>query len=252
MKIDFPSPHHMGQQRKLWQDAFGDTDVFLDSFFQTAYQPDHCRCVLINDEIAAILYWIDCSLNSQKLAYVYAVVTHPAHRGKGLCRMLMEDTHGLLHSRGYSGAILVPQKESLRKMYAGMGYRNAGSLTVFSCAAASLPVSLRAVGAAEFAELRRAMLPENAVLQEGAGLAFLARQLQFYAGDGFLLAAYGENGVLFVPELLGDKTVAPGILKALDYSNGNFRTPGQTTPFAMFHPLTDSAIAPSYFGFAFD
>lgn len=252
MKIDFPSPHHMDQQRTLWQNAFGDTDVFLDSFFQTAYQPDHCRCVLISDEIAAIAYWIDCQVQEQKLAYIYAVVTHPAHRGKGLCRMLMEDIHELLQSRGYSGAILVPQQESLRQMYAGMGYRNAGGLTVFSCAAASLPVSLRAVGAAEFAELRRKMLPENAVLQEGAGLAFLARQLQFYAGDGFLLAAYGENGVLFIPELLGDQTAAPGILKALGYSKGNFRIPGQNMPFAMFHPLTDSAINPSYFGFAFD
>ena len=166
--------------------------------------------------------------------------------------MLMEDTHELLRSRGYSGAILVPQQKGLRKMYEGMGYRNAGGLTVFSCSAASLPVSLRAVGAAEFAELRRAMLPEKAVIQEGAGLAFLARQLQFYAGDEFLLAAYGENDILFVPELLGNQTVASGVLKALGYSKGNFRMPGQNTPFAMFHPLTDSAIVPSYFGFAFD
>lgn len=252
MKIDFPSPHHIRQQRALWQTAFGDTDAFLDSFFRTAYAPDRCRCILEGDEITAILYWIDCSAADQKLAYIYAVVTHPEHRGKGLCRMLMEDTHALLHNLGYAGALLVPQRESLRNMYAGMGYQNAGGITPFSCSAAAEPVSLRAIGAEEFAALRRKMLPEKAVIQEGIGLAFLAEQLQFYAGPGFLFAAYGENGLLFVPELLGDQTAAPGILKALGYSKGNFRTPGQNMAFAMFHSLDKTAIAPSYFGFAFD
>lgn len=252
MKIDHPSAHHLCQQRRLWQTAFGDTDAFLDSFFRTAYSPDRCRCVLEEDSIAAILYWIDCEWTGQKLAYLYAVVTHPGHRGKGLCRTLMADTHDLLRSRGYAGAILVPQQESLRKMYAGMGYRNVGSLSCFSCTASDVPVSLRTVGPGEFAGLRRKFLPENAVIQEGEGLAFLAEQLQFYAGDGFLLAAYGENGTLSVPEFLGDLSAAPGILKALQFSCGNFRSPGGNTPFAMFYPLTDSANAPSYFGFAFD
>lgn len=252
MKIDFPSAHHIAQQRSLWKTAFGDTDAFLDSFFRTAYAGDRCRCVLENDEITAILYWIDCTVKDQKLAYIYAVVTHPDHRGKGLCRMLMEDTHSLLHSRGYSGALLVPQQEGLRKMYAGMGYRNFGSLTAFSCEASGSPVPLWSIGPPEFASLRRKMLPEDAVIQEGAGLAFLAEQLQFYAGYGFLFAAYGENGTLSIPEFLGEKTAMPGILKALNYPRGKFRIPGENTPFAMFHSLDDSAITPSYFGFAFD
>ena len=252
MKIDFPASRHLPQQRCIWQTAFGDTDAFLDSFFRSAYAPDRCRCVLEDDDVTAILYWIDCELQDQKLAYIYAVATHPDHRGKGLCRRLMADTHALLRSRGYAGAVLVPQQESLRKMYAGMGYQNAGSLTCFSCTASSEPVSLRAIGPDEFARLRRNMLPDTAVIQEGEGLTFLAEQLQFYAGDGLLLAAYGEQDLLSVPELLGDKSAAPGILKALGHDRGNFRTPGGNTPFAMFYPLTDSAITPSHFGFAFD
>ena len=252
MKIDYPSPHHIHQQRSLWQTAFGDTATFLDIFFRTAYAHDHCRCLLENGEITAILYWIDCSVKDQKLAYIYAVATHPDHRGRGLCRMLMENTHTLLCSQGYAGAVLVPQQEGLRKMYARMGYFDIGSLDCFSCSTSEDAVPLRAIGPDEFAELRRKMLPEDAVIQEGTGLAFLSEQLQFYAGDGFLFAAYGEDGTLSVPELLGNQTVAPQILKALNYSRGNFRTPGGHIPFAMYHPLTGSAIIPSYFGFAFD
>lgn len=252
MKIDHPAPHHIHQQRAIWQEAFGDTDAFLDSFFRTAYSPDRCLCVFDGDRIAAILYWINCEVKGQTLAYIYAVVTDPHYRGKGLCRMLMDAAHTLLKQQNYSGAILVPQKESLRKMYAGMGYRNAGGLTEFSCCAADLPVSLQAIGPAEFAARRKEMLPSGGILQEGDGLAFLAEQLQFYAGNDLLLAAFTENGTLHGVELLGRRESAPGILRTLGCSEGHFRTPGNEKPFSMFHPLTDDAIVPEYLGFAFD
>lgn len=251
MQIDHPSAHHMPQLRQLWQDAFGDTDAYLDSFYRTAYAPDRCRCILEGDQIAAVLYWMDCQLKEQKLAYIYAVVTHPGHRGKGLCRMLMENTHRLLAARGYSGTLLVPQQEGLRAMYAGMGYLSIGGLHTVSCTARNAPVSLRALGPAEFAGLRRKLLPEGGVLQEGHSLSFLAEQLQFYAGDGFLLAAFAEEGVLHGMELLGSTDTAPGIVNALGCTAGHFRLPGKT-PFAMFHPLIPDAPAPEYFGFAFD
>jgi len=251
MRIDHPSPRQLPQQRALWQQAFGDTDDFLDSFFRTAYSPDRCRCIFIDDEIAAILYWIDCALEAQKLAYIYAVVTHPSHRGKGLCQKLMADTHDLLRARGYAGAVLVPQQESLRKMYAGMGYENCGGLETVSCSAADAPAALRTIGPAEFAKLRRKLLPGGSVVQEGKGLAFLAEQLQFYAGDGFLLAAYTEKDILHGMELLGSTADAPGIVAALGCREGQFRVPG-VVPFAMFYPLIPSAKVPHYFGFAFD
>lgn len=250
MRIDHPAPRHMPQLRRLWQEAFGDTDAFLDSFYRTAYAPDRCLCVLEEDRVSAVLYWIDCAQAEQKLAYIYAVATRRDFRGRGLCRTLMARTHDLLRARGYAGAVLVPQQESLRQMYAGMGYKNAGGMDEFSCAAAA-PVPLRAVGPAEFAELRRRLLPDGAVVQEGEGLAFLAQQLLFYAGENFLLAAYAEKGKLFCPELLGPREKAPGILAALGCHEGHFRTPGDT-PFAMFHPLADDAKPPEYFGFAFD
>lgn len=252
MKFEHPSPCHLPQLRKLWQEAFGDTDEFLDCFYGTAYAPDRCLCALEEDSVSAVLYWIDCTLDAQKLAYIYAVVTDPACRGRGLCRQLMAKTHDLLAARGYAGAVLVPQEESLRKMYAGMGYRDAGGLQVFRCAAGDSPVCVTAIGPAEFAAVRKTLLPEASVIQEGEGLSFLAKLLQFYKGEDFLLAAYAEGGVLVGMELLGNPGAAPGILKALGFAGGIFRTPGRERPFAMFHPLAETAKIPGYFGFAFD
>ena len=252
MLVDHPSARHIPQLRQLWKTAFGDTDAFLDSFFRTAFSCDRCRCILEADAVAAVLYWFDCTTGGQKTAYIYAVATHPDFRNRGLCRKLMADTHALLKDRGYASAVLVPQKESLRAMYAEMGYRDCGGLDVLQCTAAEAPASLRAIGAEEFAELRRQLLPEKGVVQEGENLTFLAEQLQFYAGDGFLLAAYAENGTLHGVELLGSYPDLSGIVTALACDGGHFRTPGNTIPFAMFHPLTEQAAIPAYFGFAFD
>lgn len=252
MLITQPSEYHIPQLRQLWKIAFGDTDTFLDSFFRTAFSCDRCRCVLEEDAVAAVLYWFGCTIGGQKTAYIYAVATHPGFRNRGLCRKLMADTHGLLQRRGYASAVLVPQKETLRSMYAGMGYRDCGGLDVLQCTAAETSASLRAIGAEEFAALRRQYLPENSVIQENENLAFLAEQLQFYAGDRFLLAAYAENGTLQGMELLGNCADPAGIVSALGCDSGHFRVPGNTIPFAMFCPLAESAVAPAYFGFAFD
>lgn len=252
MTIDYPASRQLPQLRQLWQLVFGDTDLFLDSFYSTAFSPDRCRCVLVEGSVAAALYWIDCSLHGRSLAYIYAVATHPDHRGKGLCRMLMEDTQRLLRQRGYAGAVLVPENEGLRTMYRKMGYENAGSLSEFSCTAAGDPTPLTAIGPAEFAARRRLLLPEDAVVQEGAGLKFLSEYLQFYVGGDFLLAGYVNDGIFHAAELLGDAKAAPGILTALGCRQGTFRIPGNERPFAMFLPLAENIMPPRYFGFAFD
>lgn len=245
-----PTPVQISGLRALWQEAFGDTEDFLDIFFQTGFSPARCRCISHGDEIAAALYWFDCTMGTQKHAYVYAVATAGKHRGRGLCHRLMADTHALLKNAGYAGVILVPQQESLRQFYAGMGYRDMGGISEFSCAAGN-PIPLRAIGREEFALRRRLLLPEMGVIQEGENLLFLAAQVQFYTGDNFLLSAWEEKGILCGVEFLGDASAAPGILAALGCREGRFRTPGDG-PFAMFLPLIPEAVTPAYFGFAFD
>lgn len=252
MLTDYPASHHIPQLRQLWKIAFGDTDAFLDCFFRTAFSFDRCRCILDNDQPAAVLYWFDCTVENRKFAYIYAVATHPDFRNRGLCRKLMADTHAVLADRGYAGSVLVPQKESLRTMYAGMGYRDCGGLNTVTCTAGKSPVSVCVIGIEEFARLRRQFLPAGSVLQENENLAFLSQQLQFYKGSDFLLSAYVEKDMLHGMELLGNSNAAPGIVTALDCSRGSFRTPGTAVPFAMFHSLEESCPVPCYFGFAFD
>ena len=143
--------------------------------------------------------------------------------------------------------MLVPQDAGLRKMYAAMGYRDATAVSEFSCEAGQ-PIALTEVDADTYAALRQQFLPEGSVVQEGENLRFLNTYARFYRGKDCLLAVSGNQ----IPELLGNRENAPGILAALGLTTGSFRTPGSDIPYAMLLPLGEYAPMPSYFGFAFD
>ena len=236
--------------RKLWRISFQEDETFLDFFFSAVYSPGRCCCLTRDGKPAAALHWLDCTCQGQRLAYLYAVATHPAYRGQGLCRRLMDKAHVILAGQGYAGTLLVPADEGLRAMYAKMGYRACGGITEFTCQAGT-PLPLRRVGPEEYAALRRELLGPKGVIQEGENLLLLAQFHRLYAGGNLLLAAATQDGKLFVPELLGDPAAAPGVAAALGFSEGTFRVPG-TGPFAMFRPLREDAVIPEYFGLAFD
>ena len=252
MTIDHPTPGQVPQLLQLWKTVFGEHNGFWEMFLDTAFDAGHCRCACADGQAAAALFWFDCSCGGRKLAYIYAVVTHPQFRNRGLCRILLEDTHAHLVSSGYAAAMLVPEGEGLRQMYRKLGYEDCTAVSEFSCSAAGPAASLRAIGPKEYAVLRREFLPEGGVVQEGANLDFLAQQAQFYAGVDFLLAAYIDGAALSGMELLGNREAAPGIVTALGCETGSFRIPGKDKPFAMYHPLRADAPFPRYFGFAFD
>lgn len=250
MNIDYPAQSQMEQLRRLWQETFGDGDAFLDHFYTYGFAPDRCRCVTVDGQVAAALYWFDCSLEGRPLAYLYAVATGKAFRRKGICRELMENTHDHLRYLGYAGAVLVPAEKTLFEMYGRMGYSLCSYVSEFTCQAAPEAAALEELDVEQYRLARREFLPQGGVLQEGDNLEFLKTMVHFYRGTDFLVCV-SKDGGFFAPELLGNPQSAPGILAALHKPQGHFRCPGHSSPFAMYCPLRDGA-APSYFGLAFD
>lgn len=253
MIIDRPQTHQTLQLRQLWKEAFGDDDTFLDGFFATGYSPDRCRCLCLEGRVCAALYWFDAQASGQKIAYLYAVATARQHQNRGLCRALMEDTHRHLAAQGYALAILVPVNAHLFGFYEKLGYQPLSSVDTFTCTAAGTPISMEIIPPQAYARRRKELLPQDAVLQEGATLDFLHTFCTFYAGDNFLMAAAIDDDRLIAAEFLGDPAAAPGILANLQIPEGRFRTPGNAKPFTMYYPLTGTALPlPSYFGLALD
>lgn len=253
MKISNPRPEFTPKLRYLWQEAFGDTDEFLDMFFTTAFSTKRAICITENDEVLAALYWFDCTCQSRKIAYIYAVATSKKHRCKGLCRKLMESTHTHLAQNNYCAAILVPGSKGLFDMYEKLGYKTCAYVNEFTVEASRETTELVPITKDEFAALRKNHLPENAVVQEGENLDFLNAYAKFYKGGDFIFVCYKDGQKLFVPEILGSTDKACSIVNTLECKSGFFRTSGGSRPFSMCYDLSDGDFDfPKYFGLAFD
>ncbi|MBQ9112390.1 MAG: GNAT family N-acetyltransferase [Clostridia bacterium] len=253
MIIDEPGRADIPSLRRLWREAFGDTEAFLDSFWRTAFSPSRCRCVTLDGEAVAALYWFDCEHMGRRIAYLYAIATAKSRRGQGLCRRLMENTHRHLQDLGYEGAVLVPGDRGLFGLYGKMGYTICGHIRKISCDASESETGIRPIEPAEYEMLRRRFLPHGGVIQEKENTVFLQSMSKLYAGEGFLLAARREGDTLYGTELLGEENAAPAIVRALGCTKGIFRTVGTEIPFAMYLPFPDSRLdPPTYFGLAFD
>lgn len=238
--------------RTLWQEAFGDPDVFIDLFFSAGYSPKRCHYIEEDGAPVSALYWFDCVLNGRKFAYIYGVATLKSHRGKGLAGRLLNETHEILRQQGYAGAILVPSGASLFDFYRQFGYKTATTATEFSCESTNTPPAMREVSPEEYARLRSAFLPKGGLELGKDYLAFLASYCKFYAGQDFALICEILPDGLWSQELLGNTQAAPGILRALGRPKGRFRIPGEGREFAMCLPLQANCPKPSWFGPALD
>jgi len=252
MIIDAAVREDIPALRRLWKEAFGDTDAFLDNFFSTGFCSDRCRIAKEDGALLGALYWFEFQWGEKRLAYLYAVATAKAFQGQKICSRLMEDTHKHLLSLGFSGTVLVPGSASLFDFYGKLGYVRFGGICELSATAGATPVSLRKIPAADYMEERKEYLPSGSILPVEETLPFLNSLLSFYEGDGWLLAAAEEAGCLAGKEFLGDIAQLPGILCGLGMEKGSFRTPGAEKPFAMFHSFGGAENAPDYFAFALD
>ena len=234
--------------RKLWKTVFGDTDTFWDSFFTVAYSPERCKYYAQDGEAICALYWFDCTYDGGKLAYIYAVATHPDHRGKGLASRLMEETHAHLRSLGYAGAVLKPAN-GLFPFYERLGYETCGYVSRFSAEANSAPIILTELTPEAYAAARCEILPRNMIDPDITMLALLSTYARFYAFSGGVFCVAAEEPVIF--EYLGDSNFIPGVLAALNINNAEIPTFGNDIPFAMWHPLNCTKM-PGYLGISLE
>lgn len=248
MNTNHPTPEQIGALRGLWQEAFGDTNEYLDCFFATAF--DEKRCLVV-DRADAACYWLDCTCRGQRIAYLYAVATAKHRQGQGLCRALMEQAKQVMVRQGYAGILLVPGSENLRQMYAKMGFGDATAIHEFTLPA-SQPQSLQRLTAQQYFAQRQALLPAGAAVEGPEIMAFLAAQAEFYHLGSTLCVAIREGNRLFLPELLGEPEHAAAIAASLGCETVTARAPGSHKKWAMYCPLSEDAPEPTHFSFALD
>ena len=253
MNIDNPSMADVPLLRSLWCEAFGDTDAALNDFFLRAFSSRRCLCVKDGEALIGAMYWFDCEYNGKKVAYIYAVATKCEYRGRGVCASLMARAHELLAEQGYAMAILSPASEGLFGFYERLGYIDCTAISESVIEASGRSVSLRRIGSEEYGCLRKALLPDGSVIQEGENLAFLETYAELYAGDGVLLAIQQTDGEedLRIIEILG-RTLGGDIASSFGCKRAFVRAFGNGKRFTMCKLFDNTVGKPKYFGLIFD
>lgn len=114
------------QLYELWYEAFGDSKEYIDTFF-ASFQPEEITHTLtIERDVVSVLYALPQTLyiggRKYKAAYIYAVATATAYRGRGYMRKLMKRVEQTLLSRGFEFIYLLPATSRLREYYSLSGF----------------------------------------------------------------------------------------------------------------------------------
>ena len=242
---------HIPALSRLWEDNFGDTPEFIRGFFQTGFSPERSMLAEENGTVLGSLYWFDCQWENRKIAYIYAVSTHKDHRGKGICRQLMDAAHAQLKEDGYAGSILVPAEETLFRLYGKMGYIPCCPASAVTLDSTQPAAELTALSPEEYWFMRLAFLPRNGIVQNSETLQFYATYGNFYQLQGSICAAAVHEGEAYIQEFFGKVEDLPRIGAALGCEKVHARLPGGEN-YAMYRSLTGETALPGYLGIPLD
>lgn len=120
------------QVRRLWQEVFGDSRAFVDSFLVRYYLPDRCVVRRDGDRVVSMAHIVPMQTDAGRTAYIYAVATDPAYRGRGLGRQVVDECVERARGEGFDAAALIPSQDSLKGFYADSGFVDAQMPVTFS------------------------------------------------------------------------------------------------------------------------
>ena len=211
MRTRKTGPDDIPALKALWKQAFGDTDAEIDSFFKTVYPEATGFCAEEDGAVIAMLFALPLTLahgeEMQKAAYLYAVATDEAFRGRGVCRALMEFAERTLRKRYVSCLLLVPETEKLASYYETMGYVRQDSCTAQTLHTDAPQGAAAVVTPQEYAGLRETALWDiphvrydkaqlAAILKVGVPLGL--NNSLYSVGHVAVQAVYNMQGSVFV------------------------------------------------------
>lgn len=252
----------------LWHICFGDPAEDIRRFWRLCFSRIRVFCLKREETLCAMvcvlpLSLVDESGESYDCPYLYAVATAPEERGKGLCRLLMEQTEKSLQAAGAQFVCLVPQEERLVALYEKLGYRRAFYHNVCCLPAEKGNSRIRSIDAAAYENLRQLQLYGNFLsypdflleLQQQAGERSGAGLYRIENQDLVCCAAAEKAGeTLLLKELL---PLCPQAAAELAYALGckkvMLRSVGTDHAFGMIKVLGElPAPHDAYLGLAFD
>lgn len=250
------------QLRRLWSDIFGDSEGYLDIFFDT-----YCRSALILTEeysgsVISALWGLPFDFTGGlKGLYLCGLATRQQWRGKGIMSRLIEQAEEWAVRNKFDFSFLIPADENLRKYYSERGYIDTPDRQVWEvpalqpdsggavCRADDL-VALEGSGS----DRPRMIHHRNdweAVLRESdisGGKIFCSQICDSGGIEKIEAVAFGEAGAdgspMKIVRVVGDTDASEKLLARIGAGEG------VKEPYGMWKPLSQAAVgieAPDFF-----
>lgn len=231
--ITTASQQHLDGIRQLWQQAFGDSPQYVDLFWEQCAQPRNSLVYLQDNTVAGMLFILPCSLvfgkSQYRCAYLYAIATGEAQRGRGISTQLLEHAYRLCSKRGYAVCALVPATPSLFGFYAKRGYAVQGVTKTLSVEATQLAGShssavFSPIGAPEIFAMRKKQFGDAYLEWDCGTVAYILAENRFGGGSFYQYRLGGDSGylcclpdrdTLLVKEFAGKDALLPELLAGL-------------------------------------
>ncbi len=108
--------------KRLWQEAFGDTDDFIDRFLIRYYSRRNLLSVCDGGRMLSMAHLIPFHSELGLTLYIYGVATSTDHRGRHLATALMTEAMNRARSERYDAVVLIPAEEWLKSFYGRFGF----------------------------------------------------------------------------------------------------------------------------------
>ena len=207
-------PEDRPQLKALWQIAFGDSEEYIDRFFDGFLRTDSCVVAEADGIVVSAMYIVpDVQLfpfrkNILTAGYTYALATLPAYRGRGIGSAVYRAACGKALETADAACVL-PAEESLYPFYeSSAGASPLGGIREGQIAReelAGLPTRQMArIPAGQYAGMREWFLGgmPHAVFPDGLYDFMEVSGTEFFMMEEGVAAAETENGVCRILELL--------------------------------------------------
>lgn len=245
------TPADLPALKALWQVCFGDAGETVDAFLAHAEGATPFAAERAGGIVCA-LWALPCAHNGAPAAYLYAVGTLPAHRGRGLAMSLLSYAMRTLEGEGIGRFWLYPADPALTALYRPLGFEAAPPSRRLTLPASPGEVALRPLAAEEAAARRAALLQGRSAVEWDAASLARAAALEggtWYGVGGGLALLCPEGSTLRAPEWLGsDPAQAAAVAASLGLAAAEVTCPAWLGAGESLPPPLARGFSPAYSG----